>query len=292
MAELVATETANVIMSYDGLQAASHRIDMRRFGYAVVGLDHIVTFGVIALAERRVARARERLEFDVVATEPQAGSVEIIGALMAAYQGTQGQLPFLIQIINETFPDILWHWLSWVFKTLGGREKEADPHFVKLMEFAAQIHKDEKLDRDRERAFLLQVIEKLTNHTSAVAIPVGESSNVLSFRRPGGKEVTEISVPEAQAIRSKEPLEVGDPRLLKVRIDGLVKHTNRGSIELPDEPGVYVPVEIRDPLFEATPNPYISAMNSDEAIEVSAVPTYKAGELFKIYIMGLAQKAA
>lgn len=292
MAQKVVTETASVILSYDGLQAASHRIDMRRFGYAIVGLDHIVTAGIIALTDRRIARSRERLEFDVVVAEPTAGSVEILGALMAAYQASQGNLPFLIQIINETFPDILWHWLSWVFKTLGGREKEADPHFVKLMEFAAQIHKEEKIDRDRERALLLQVIDRLTNHTSAVAIPVGESSNVMRLRRPGSTEVTEISVPEAQAIRSMEPMEVGDPRLLKVRIDGLIKHTNRGSVELPDEPGRYVPVEIRDPLFELTPNPYISAMNSDEAIQVNAVPTFKAGELHKIYIMGLPARAA
>ncbi len=129
MGEIVVTETASVILSYDGLQASQHRIDMRRFGYAVVGFDHIVTYGVIALTERRLARPRERLDFDVVAGEPGAGSVELLGALMAAYQGTQGNLPFLIQLLNDRFPDILWHWLSWVFKTLGGRPNEADPQF-------------------------------------------------------------------------------------------------------------------------------------------------------------------
>lgn len=287
MPQTVATETASVILSYDGLQAASHRIDMRRFGYAIVGLDHVVTYGVIALADRRIARPRERLEFDVVTSEPKGGSVEVVGALMTVYQASQGNLPFLIQLINETFPDILWHWLSWVFKQLGGREQEANPHFEKLMEFAEKIHSAEKLDREKERAFLLQVIERLAPNASAVAVPVGESSNVMRLRRPGQQEVTEISVPEAQAIRSKEAMVVGDPRLMRVRIDGLVKHTNRGSVELPDEPGQYVHVEIRDPLFELTPNPYISAMNSDEAIQVNAVPMFRAGELHKLFIMGL-----
>lgn len=255
MAQAIATETASVILSYDGLQASHHRIDMRRFGYAIVGLDHVVTHGVIALTERRLARSRERLEFDVVAAQPSAGSVDSMGALMSAYQATQGQLPFLVQTINETFPELLWHWLSYVFKSLGGRPKEADPHFEKLMEFAEKIHSKEKIDRDREREFLLQVIDRLAPHASAVAVPVGESSNVLRFRRPGTDKTTEIGVPEAQAIRSKEPVEVGDERIMKMRIDGLVKHTNRGSVELPDEPGRYFTIEIRDPVFEITPNP-------------------------------------
>lgn len=123
-------------------------------------------------------------------------------------------------------------------------------------------------------------------------MPVGESSNLLEFRRPGRSETTEISVPEAQAIRLKESLEVGDPRIMRLRIDGLVKHSNRGSIELHDEPGKYFPVEIRDPLFEQTPNPYISAMNSDESISVTAVPSFKSGELHKLFIMGLVPLAA
>lgn len=290
MEQSAKAEPVSVIISYDGLQASQHRIDMRRFGYAIVGIDHILTYGIIALAERRIARPRERIEFDVVASSPQEGSVELIAALFTSYQGTQGQLPFLIQLINEAAPDILWHWLSWVFKKLGGRDKEADPHFDKLMEFKEKFLTEEKLDRERERQFLLQVIDRLSPHASAVAVPVGQSSNVLQFRKPDGKEVTEIGVPEAAAIRSKEPLEVGDPRSMRVRIDGLIKHTNRGSVELPDEPGQFFTAEIRDPIFEQTPNPYIAAMNSAEAIEVNAVPSYRGGELHKLYIMGFANR--
>lgn len=292
MRQAKSARPTSVIISYDGLQASQHQIDMRRFGYAIVGLDHIITYGIVALTERRIARSRERIEFDVVAGEPREGSVEIIGALLTAYQGTQGNLPFLVQMINETMPDILWHWLSWVFKKLGGRDKEADPHFEKLMGFMENFLTEEKLDRERERQMLLNVIDRLAPHASAVAMPVGQSSNVLKFRKPDGSDTTEIGVPEAAAIRSKEPLEVGDPKTLRVRIDGLIKHTNRGSVELPDEPGQFFAAEIRDPIFEQTPNPYIAAMNSSEFIEVNVVPSYRSRELHKLYIMGLVGKAA
>lgn len=286
------TKTTAVVISYDGLQAAQHRIDMRRFGYAIVGIDHIITYGIVALSQQRIARPRERIEFDVVTSEPRKGSVEFMGALIAAYQGAQGNLPFLVQIINETMPDVLWHWLSWVFKQLGGREKDADPHFQKLLDFMEKFLGAEKLDRERERQLLLRVIDRLAPHATAVAMPVGDSSNLLKFSRPSGGEVTEISVPEAAAIRSKESLQIGDAKVLTVRIDGLIKHTNRGSVELPDEPGQFFSAEIRDPVFEQTPNPYIAAMNSSEAIEVTVIPSYRSGELHKLYIMGLISKAA
>lgn len=292
MKQLNPTRMSSVVISYDGLQASQHRIDMRRFGYAIVGIDHIITYGIVALTEGRVARSRERLDFDVVVSEPNKGSVELIGALSTVYQGTQGNLPFLVQLINEAMPDILWHWLSWVFKRLGGRDQEAGPHFEKLMEFMGHLITEEKRDRERERRTLIKVADRLAPHASSVAMPVGHSSNVLKFRKADGSDETEISVPEAAAIRSKEPLEVSDPQVLKVRIDGLIKHTNRGSVELANEPNQFFPAEIRDPIFEQTPNPYISAMNSSEEIEVNVVQSYKQGELYKIYIMVLAQKAA
>lgn len=291
MSEAIVTETASVVLSYDGLNARNHRIDMRRFGHALVGFDHVITYGVVALIERRIARPRERLEFDVVTSYPKAGSVEALGALMTVYQAAQGNLPFLIHVIHDTFPDILWHWVSCAFKILGGRKKEAEPHFERIMEFYEKIHLSEKVDREQERSFVLQVIDRLAPRASAVVTPVGKDSEVLRFKRPGSSRVTEISVPEAQAVKSKEPLQVGDPREMAVRIDGLIKHTNRGSVELPDEPGRFVNVEIRDPLFEQTPNPYISAMNSEETLQVTAVPTFKAGELHKLFVMGLAAKA-
>lgn len=286
MAQLVATETAGLALSYDGLAASEHRMDMRRLGYAMVGLDHIVTYGVVAVVEWRMARPRERVDFELVAEAPKAGSVDILGALIAAHQGLQANLPFLIQIINDKAPDILWYWVSFVFKRLGGREKEADKHLEKILDLMDKMHEREKLDRDKERQTLLQVVDRLAPHASSVAVPVGDLANVLRFRRRSDGATTEIGVPEAAAIRSKEPLEVGDETLMMLRIDGLTKHTNRGSVELPEEPGRYYPAEIRDPVFEVSPNPYISAMNGDEVIHVRVVPSYRAGELHRLYIMG------
>lgn len=287
MADTFVAEAAEVYLSYDGLQASSHRMDMRRLGYAMVGLDHIITVGVVGLLERRPARPRERLLFDVVASEPRKGTVGILGAMMTAYTGTQGMLPYAVSVMKDKAPDFIWYWVCFVLKKLGGREKEAEKILEKIMEQYESFHKHNLEDRQRERDFVLRLVDRLKPAAAQVAVPMGESADILRIARTPGGTAEVIGVPEAVAIRTKEPMEVGDPTIMKVRIDGLVKHTNRGSVELADEPGKFVNAEIRDPLFEVTPNPYIAAMNSDELIEVNAVPTYKSGELFKLYVMGL-----
>lgn len=287
MADTIVAEATEVYLSYDGLQASSHRMDMRRLGYAMVGLDHIITVGVIGLLERRQARPRERLMFDVVASEPRKGTVGILGAMVTAYVGSQGMLPYAVSVMKDKAPDFIWYWVCLVFKKLGGRDKEADQILEKVMDNYSYIHEQTLADRQKEREFVLQLVERLKPAAAQVAVPMGDSADVLRIARAPGGAAEEIGVPEAVAIRTKEPMEVGDPTIMRVRIDGLVKHTNRGSVELADEPGKFVNAEIRDPLFEVTPNPYISAMNSDELIEVSVVPTYKAGELFRLYVMGL-----
>lgn len=288
MIDATTVRPCELYLSYDGLQASSHRMDMRRLGYAMVGLDHIITAGVIALTEHRVAKPRERLLFDVVASEPRQGTIGILGSLTTAYIGTQGMLPYAVSIMKDKAPDFIWYWVCLVFKKLGGREKEATVLLEKVLDHFAKIDERHTLDRQSERSFILELVQRLKPAASQVAVPMGESADTLRISRtPHGTSFEEIGVPEAVAIRSKEPIEVGDPQTMRVRIDGLTKHTNRGSVELVDEPGRYVPVEIRDPLFETTPNPYIAAMNSEGLIEVTAVPSYKAGELFKLYLMGM-----
>lgn len=293
MGDAVTAEASDIYLSYDGLQAKCHRMDMRRLGYAMVGLDHIITAGVVALLELRPARPRERLMFDVIAAEPRKGTVGILGGMISAYTGLQGTLPYAVEILKDKAPDFVWYWVCFVFKKLGGRDKEAEQLLDKVMDNFQAVHGMNLEDRQREREFILRLVEQLKPSAAQVAVPMGESADTLRIaREPSSERFAEIGVPEAVAIRSKEPIEVGDPRLMKVRIDGLTKHTNRGSVEMADEPGRYVNAEIRDPLFEATPNPYISAMNSDEMIEVNVVPSYKGGELFKLYIMGMSGQAS
>lgn len=274
-----------VSIAYDGLQTSNHVMDMRRLGYAMVGLDHVITHGVVAVAERRLAKPRERFTFDVVSHAPTQGSLELIGGLYVAYQALQGTFPFILELMKDKCPELVWDWISLVFKSLGGREAEASVHMEKILDYMQSIHESEKIDREKERDFILKVIDRLAPHAQQVAVPVGEQAEKIKFKSLTGDGETEISVAEAAAIRSGEKLTVGDPYEVTLRIDGLIRHTNRGSVEFPDKLGTYVPAEIRDPLFMDSPNPYISSMNESNFINVRVVPSYRGDELRKLYVM-------
>src|SRR5690554_2984448 len=78
---------------YDGGFSADHKINMRQFGYSLLGVDRVISKGLITLSERRLPKRREHLPFQLVVKGPNRGSVEVFGALMTAYQAGQGSLP-------------------------------------------------------------------------------------------------------------------------------------------------------------------------------------------------------
>jgi hypothetical protein len=275
-----------LVLRYDGLGAETeHMIDMRRLGNALVGLDKIITTGLIVVAEGRIPRRNERLPFRVVAGEPTANCVSVLAGVVT---GAQQSFPFAMSVIQTGAADLIWNWVSYVFKVLGGRMKEADPHFERLMELTKEMHQGDLQDREKMREFFLQVLDRIKPSAAAITAPVGESSNSVSFVEPKSGDATTLGIPMAEAVRSKEVLEVGDMREMKIRIDGITKHTRRASVISADQPDKFLPAEVRDPAFDQTPNIYTQALADDLEITVQATPTYRGEELYRLYIMGAA----
>jgi hypothetical protein len=261
-----------------------HMLDMRRFGQALVGFDKVVTVGIFALAEGRLPRRNERLPFNVLAGEPKANCVSFLAALGT---GAQQAFPFAMSVFQAATADFLWNWISFAFKRLGGRMREADPHFLRLMELTESFRSGELADRERMRQFMLKVLEHLRPNAGGVTGPLGESSSSVSFIDPDSGSSTTLGIPEATAVRSKEPMEVGDMEIMTIQIDGLTKHSRRATVINMADPNRYIPAEIRDPLFDVTPNDYTDALGTGASLRVLATPTYRSGELFRLYIMGI-----
>jgi hypothetical protein len=273
-------------ISYEGLLADDHQLDMRRFGYAIVGLDHIVSAGLIAISERRVPRPRERVDFTIVAEPPREGSVEVLGGILSAAQALQTSFPFLIELLRAKAPDLVWHWLSLTFNWLGGRKKEAEPHLEYVVDAMRGIHGDTLRDRQDERAFILKLVESLRQNAARVAMPLGESSEILRIGSDQAAQITNIDVPMASAIRSKDELAVSDICQVELKIDGITKHSNRASVAFLDDPAKFYHAEIRDPVIAQTGNPYVRALDSNHAIKVFVRLSHKNDEIHRVYVLG------
>lgn len=288
---------------FDGLDARRHQMDMRELGKALIGLDRSISDAVFLATEDRLPKPRERRMLVVRVEAPQAACVELHGVVEA----TAGVLPLAWEILKNPGTQFIFEMLSYLLKRRGGKPREAEAHAMEAYRLLAADRADERAtiaslvdqtlrDRDREREFIGTMQDRFLQHAEILAenlaeplkqvvSPIGRTSETLSIPSPMGLAPTVIDVPMAEAVRSKEPLEVGDMTRMRVRVDGLIKHNRQLKVELEGDPGRYLNAEVRDPAFDETPNVYTQAVSDESFIEVDAKPTYRNGELVKLHIM-------
>lgn len=274
-------ESGGFRIKFKGFEADKHAIDMRQLGQSLVGFEGLVSMGLISLSSFRFPKRRERFPLVVRAHEPRPGSFEIFGDLAPGAI----MLPLVHEAISTGGVELIWRWISWVFLMEGGRQKEADPHFVALMEFAKELNASRDRSEDQQRAFLLEVLDRSHRFAAQSVTPVGPSSDTVSVQMEGRPDVTVVDVPMADAIRSKDRIEVGDMQVMRVRVDGFIHHSRQLKVENPDEPGSYLTAYVRDPLFEASPNVYTAAASTRGWLNATVKPSYKEGRIVGLYIM-------
>jgi hypothetical protein len=277
---------AQIKIDYDGLDADGHMLDLRLFGEAAIGLDKLANTGLIAISDFRLPKRGERFPLRVLAQEPREGTFEYFAILAPLAAST---LPLVHELFYTVAGEVLWRWLSWVASMMGGRPKEAEPHFKALMDLTKEIHKGRIESEDKQRQFFLDVLDKVQPAARGFVAPVGPSANSVTIgaqNEDGPLLLTHIDVPMADAIRSKEKLEVGDMEKMRVRVDGLIHHNRQLKVELPDQPGRYFTANVRDPAFSDESNIYMDAVASQGYLDVSAKPSRKQdGTLQALYIL-------
>lgn len=269
-------------VKFDGAMAERHAISMKQLGSSLIGLEGLVSLGLISLSNLRLPKKREAVPLVVVAREPRPGSVEIYGDLAPAV----GLLPLVNEAISTGSREIIWRWLSWALLMDGGKEQEADPHFLALMELM-KMQTDQRGVSEREmREFMLEILDRTYRHTERMVAPVGPSADTLSIGPPGRPAQTEIDVPTAEVIRSNGKITVGAMTEMAIKVDGIIHHSRQIKVENPEEQGKYLTCYVRDPVFEKAPNIYTDAAVSRSWLYATVKPSRNSdGRLVNLYIM-------
>lgn len=263
-------EQFRIEIKYDGIDADDHVIDMRLFGESLIGLEKALSLGLNSLTNGSIPRSRAKPTLEIKATAPRPGSV----TFDAIVEWAKGALPLVVLKEGATIARLL---VSAVIKRNAGQKKQAEADVDRIVDLA----KINAADREAERAFVRDVIDKLAPSAAQIVAPVGRSCEALSIS--DGSETTAFDVPMAQAVRSKADLEVGEMKAMRLRIDGVVVHTRSLKVEDPNEPGHFVSAEVRDPAFTDGENIYTTSVTKQ--LDVQAKPTYRDGRLFKLHIM-------
>lgn len=273
---------------FDGLDAEHHLIDMKHLGRSMVGLDQVISDSVFLATEGRLPRRGELRPLVVKVEAPRAACVELAGIVETA----AGLLPIAIQVLAENGTKFLFEYISFMLKFRGGKRKEADDHLMEAYRLLNEDRKDERRaifeNEERWREHSLQLVDRVTGALKEAVTPLGRTAETLSLSGPPGTPPTVIDVPMAEAMRSKEPLEVGEMTRMRLRVDGMIKHSRLLKVEIDGDPGRYINAEVRDPAFDVRPNIYTEAVSRDVILEVDAKPTYRDGALVKLHIMNAA----
>ena len=278
---------AQLVIKYDGGDAAHHTVEMRALGLSLIGFERIVSDGLIFMGYDRLPKRGERHQLAVKAKEPVIGSTEIPFDIAQSL----ALLPLGWWLMQTGAAEIVSHWMTFVFAKLSGRSGEAQAAMDALikareLELAAKAESEQRwLEHEagwRDQLFIL------TNRLARAAIqavtPVGPSVDSVKLNGSAAPPFL-IDLATADTIRSKGELEVTPLREIDLRLDGFVHHTKKLNVENPESPGSFISADIRDPAFDVVPNAYTKAANVKGMLRVQAKLGYRAGVLEKIYIM-------
>lgn len=278
---------AQLIIKYDGGDAAAHTVEMRALGQSLIGFERIVSDGLIFMGNNRLPRRRERHQLVVKAREPIKGSVEFPYDIASAL----GLLPFGWWMLQTGAAEVVSYWLTLVFAKLSGRSSDMEAALTAItkmreMELAARAESDQRwLEHEAKwRDQMFTLVDRLTFAAVQAVAPVGPSVDQLKLNGSAAPAFI-IDLPTADAIRSKGELEVTALQEIDLRLDGFVHHTKKLNVENPEAPGTFISADIRDPAFETVPNAYTETANVKGVLRVWAKLGYRAGKLEKIYIM-------
>ena len=274
-----------VRIHYDGLDATNHILDLRAFGHAAIGFDQVANMGLIALSDLRLPKKGERFPLRIVANEPKEGSFEFAIELAAL---TTTMLPIVHGLFNTMASELLWRWISWVTNATGGRKRAAEMDMEAMLPFVKEIHRSHAESEERWQQFTLELLDKAKEPAKQFVAPIGTSSDTVKISTRGKTQLLThlIDTPMADAIRSKEKLEVGDMEVMRLKVDGLIHHNKQLKVENPDHPGKFITANVRDPAFDEEHSIYTDAVAMRGILEVSAKPSRTPqGELKYLYIM-------
>jgi hypothetical protein len=282
-------DTPRLIFRFEGLDADRHVLAARDMGHALIGVDKIVRAALTTIDNRRFSgRGRSGAGvFSLMAAEPIRGSVE----LQAMIEVAALTLPFYADVALALRAKMVERCVDFVLLRLGGRHREADGAMEKILDFMSEEHaamraaedaRDKRSleDREREREHHRLMFDKMADTLRPAArdavYPIGRSCRTLTTGSRGTEAPSIIDEPTADAIRAKEPLEVGDVCEITFKVDGLTRSKRHLRVYDPESiDDRFFTINVVDPDFERLDGPYSLAIAGRGQLRLTGKPTRK-----------------
>ncbi len=275
-------ESNNVmILKYEGGLTDHHVIDAVRFGQSIQGIGKLYSSVGHFLYTGSVLQRRQQSKIRVHATESGAGCYEI-GAMLAIVGATQDM--FFTDCVNgyKWLMEKIVHLIHGEGTGRADYEKTADEIMEKSENDGQVAAILAQGAIDNQAALITALRDVALNNQSALrqaVAPVGRDCSTLT--QLGSVTTTEA---DADAIRSKEELEVGDMQEYRCeRISSLDTETGACKLKIESIEGV-ISGKVNDPVLSMPHNLYSQALDMHTPLVISAKPHLKSGVICKLYI--------
>ncbi|AFO91557.1 hypothetical protein [Phaeobacter inhibens] len=281
----------NLHFKYDGHDADRHVLPARELGGALVALDKLTSILFNSLqAQKPIPRTPSKSFISLMAKPPEQGSVD----LPALITESAWLLPLAADMGAAVRGKLVEHFVNYVLLLFGGRNAEAEKTMDRLLDIVQKSqqlqHEDrqkERDDRQLEREHVRQIVHELASTQRAAAKvvvkPIGRSSR--EFSAYTDDESIIIDEATADAIRSKEEVEVSDLVEMEFRVDGLVRQERKLRVFDPENADRELWVQIADPTFDEEPNVYLQALVEHRTLRLIGKSTRNkaSGKLVKFH---------
>lgn len=263
-----------VRIRFDGLDADNHEIELASLSKSLGGISRIIGVTANFAATQKLNLHSDALAVRVMAQPPQSGCFQI----MAVVKWVSAD-PLMTTVVGGLMVLLV----GYVFKRAAGQKEEMRQLRGALDEAIKQLGIRDQPTVDRLLTTIDRMADALRPAAKSAVAPIGQTASTLSIGQPGRNQVV-VGQAEKEAIISDTPLEVGDEGVFTVVITELDMESGACKVSLPSEPEERINGRITDPAFSTPNNPYALAMAAKLALDVRAKPTFRDGEMDKLFI--------
>ena len=292
---------SHLIIRFRGADANAHRLDMRRLGEALIGVDRLVTHGLVALETGKFPRGREARPLAMQASGPTPGSLEMIAWLVPGLP----VLPLVYQAYVWAGAELVWPWVTSALMKVAGWDTEATAltrQAIKAKDAADERRHQEALiaEEHRHREAMaagerlgrhVQVVEEHRHQEVMAASQMAQAA--VQLVASVGRSCEDIVlandndalvINEELAARIRARGSTGEVRQIRAGVRGLSRDRRHLQLLLPDMQ--VVPGRVLDPLFEDVPNAYTDALVEQSWLDVTVRPVMRDGQLRSYDVLG------
>ncbi|MFZ0559152.1 MAG: hypothetical protein WAM55_07705 [Methylovirgula sp.] len=271
-----------VVISYKGLEADSHLIELGQLGQSIQGASKLLGIAAHIVTTGQYAKRAPALTVRVLAQEPIAGSFDLVAVLMPITPMVAPMLPLIADQTRALAGRAVEGIVNYAISKFAARQTDADR--------AMQIADSALTEMGQVSRAAIAAMERVALNEKPAAkllvVPIGQSCETAQIGALANGALA-IDRNMRNVIDGADSAVVIGPEasfdIFITELD-LKNKTCKFQVRGAEDDEQRLVGEITDPALTIPHNPYSSAMDNRRWLQVSGKPEIRDGDIERLYI--------